>query len=463
MTDIGYMAVGAGVGVLVGGAIAWLLAAQRGRNAAHAEIESLKNEHHLMLEDSAKALEEARSRIGEISTEGARMEAQLEAAENLRVEEKLANQRALELARESHEKALADMREAFTALSAKALHSANERFIQQANENFQKHHERAQGDLEKRQQSIGSLLKPLEGQLKQYQDRMGQTDTRQSSAIGEVKKHLETLATQSQSLASETIQLRQILGSNQARGRWGEETLRRVVEAAGMSSHCDFHEQTVAGDAKPDMTVHLPGERMIIVDSKVPDLEFLNTLSEADDTRRKETLVAHAAKLKSTIKALNDRNYPEQFSNALDHVVLFLPAESLFSAALEGDSDLIIWAQQRKILLATPASLIALLRSVSLSWQQHAQTENAQKIATAAQDLFKRVQVFVGHLDGIRKGLTSATTAYNKAVGSYERSVRPGGQKLKELGGTPDKQQLSEMGDIAEPLRLPPDSGTIEE
>ncbi len=226
------------------------------------------------------------------------------------------------------------------------------------------------------------------------QKNLQSSSAAQSSALGEVKKHLETLAQSNQSLAQETQQFRMVLKSNQARGRWGEETLRRVVEAAGMSAHCDFTEQTVAGDSKPDLVVRLPGERIIIVDAKVPDFDFLNALDAADETKRRDSLAAHAAKLKQTIKALADRDYPTQFPNSLDYVVLFLPAESLFSAALEGDQELIVWAAQKKILLTTPASLIALLRSVSVSWQQHAQTENAQKILEEAQTLYARVVKF---------------------------------------------------------------------
>ena len=263
--------------------------------------------------------------------------------------------------------------------------------------------------------------------MKTYQQRLAQSETSQSSALGEVKKHLETLAQQSQSLSNETLQLRRVLSSNQARGRWGEETLRRVVEAAGLSAHCEFEEQTQAGDSKPDLIVKLPGERIIIVDSKVPDLDFLSALNEADPVKRSESLGAHAAKLKSTIRALAERDYPSQFPNALDFVVLFLPAESLFSAALEGDRDLIVWAASKQILLASPASLIALLRSVSVSWQQHAQTENAQKIAEAAQEFYARVVKFFEHFDKIRSGLEKANAAFNDAAASFQTRVRPAG------------------------------------
>jgi len=228
------------------------------------------------------------------------------------------------------------------------------------------------------------------------------------------------------------------------------------VEAAGMSAHCDFTEQTQAGENRPDLVVRLPGDRFIIVDAKVPDFDFLNALESADDAKRAEALAAHAAKLKATIKALADRDYPSQFPNALDYVVLFVPAESLFSAALEGDHDLIVWAAGKRILLATPASLIALLRSVSVSWQQHAQTENAQKIAEAAQELYARVCKFTEHFERIRDGLAKANDAFNDAVGSYERMVRPAGEKIQKLGGTAPGKELADIQPLDSTLRLPP-------
>jgi DNA recombination protein RmuC len=245
------------------------------------------------------------------------------------------------------------------------------------------------------------------------------------------------------------------LKSNQARGRWGEETLRRVVEAAGMSAHCDFSEQTASGENRPDLIVKLPGERFIIVDAKVPDFDFLHALESAEPLKRAESLLAHATKLKETIRNLAARDYPRQFPNALDYVVLFVPAESLFSAALEGDRDLIIWAAEKRILLATPASLIALLRSVSVSWQQHSQTENAQKIAEAAQELFSRVVKFTEHFEKIRSGLERANSAFNEATGSYERMVKPSGERLQKLGGGTSAKELAEVRPLDATLRLP--------
>tara|TARA_Y100001934_G_C12380231_1_gene791934 strand:- start:4731 stop:5567 length:837 start_codon:yes stop_codon:yes gene_type:complete len=207
-----------------------------------------------------------------------------------------------------------------------------------------------------------------------------------------------------------------------------------VLWYAVSTGSCESSEQVRAEEGKPDLVVQLPGDRVILADSKVPDLNFLSTLDEADDVKRKDAMAAHAAKMKSTIKALADRDYPSQFPNSLGYVVFFLPAESLFSAALEGDRALIVWAAPKRILLATPASLIALLRSVAVSWQQHEQTIYARRIAEMAKDLFSRVATFTKHFDNIRAGLDRATKAYNEAVGSYERSVRPSGERLLKLG-----------------------------
>jgi DNA recombination protein RmuC len=386
------------------------------------------------------------------------------AVEGLAAERKLLEERRqdyerrLQEQREAQEKALADLREAFRALSADALEKNAPQFLQMAEASFQKLQETAKGDLAQRQESIAGLLKPLEEQLKTYQQRLAQSETAQSSTMGEVKKQLETLTNRSESLAQETEKFRTVLKSNQARGRWGEETLRRVVEAAGMSAHCDFSEQTHGEDGRPDLIVRLPGNRIIIVDSKVPDLDFIAALETADPEKRGLSLEAHAAKLKETIKSLAARKYPAQFENALDHVVLFLPAESLFSAALEGDNELIVWAARQKIMLATPASLIGLLRAVSVSWDQQKQSENTRAISEAAQELYKRVATFSEHFARIRDGLAKAHDAFNDASGSWERMVRPQGEKLVKLGAVASKE-IAELNPLETSLRLPANPG----
>ncbi len=452
MSVAAYILLGFALGSIVG----WLVTMAFFRRPAGSFNDSgLENELRNQLKQREKELNEAREQAAATSRELATAHANCCAAEKFLAEQKQLHEKALADARLAQEKAIHDLREAFKALSADALKQTQPQFLQLANETLSKFQEAAKGDLDKRQESIKTLVEPLKQQLETYQKRLQQSETSQSATLGEVKKQLESLAQNSQTLSSETLQLRKVLSSNQARGRWGEETLRRVVEGAGMSAHCDFSEQTQSGESKPDLIVRLPGDRLIIVDAKVPDLDFLQALDAADATKRAEALAEHATKLKATIKSLADRNYPRQFANALDYVVLFVPAESLFSAALEGDRDLIIWAAQRQIMLATPASLIALLRSVSMSWQQHAQTENAREIAAAAQELFSRVVKFTEHFERIRVNLQKTNEAFNDAVGSYDRMVRPSGEKLVKLGGTVPGKELADVPPTDGNLRLP--------
>lgn len=452
MPSVAYLLIGIVVGVSIGFLIGWLL----GRNRPSVTDNRLENELRQQVGQRESELAQTRAQLSESNNARAAAEAQRSAAEKLISEQRALHERAMLEAKEAQAKALADLRDAFKALSADTLKQSAPEFLRLAEQSFGKFQETAKGDLEKRHESIKTLVEPLKQQLEAYQKRLQQSESAQSSTLGEVKKQLDLLSQQSQSLANETQQFRMVLKSNQARGRWGEETLRRVVEAAGMSVHCDFSEQIKEGESKPDLMVRLPGERVIIVDAKVPDFDFLNALESADPLKRAESLAAHATKLKSTIRSLADRDYPKQFPSALDYVVLFVPAESLFSAALEGDHDLIVWAAEKRILLATPASLIALLRSVAVSWQQYAQTENAAAIAEAAQELFNRVCKFTEHFERIRSGLEQANNAYNAAVGSYERMVRPAGERIQKLRGETTGKELAEIAVLEGGLRLPP-------
>ena len=443
------------LGGLLGLLIGWLLA--RGKQTVAPNDQRLENELRQQLTQREGELNQSRNELVGIKTSLATALANQASAEKLLTDQRALHERALAEARESQTKALVDLREAFKALSADALKQTAPEFLRLAEQSFGKFQETAKGDLAQRQEAIKGLVEPLKQQLDTYQKRLQQSETAQADTLGKVKEQLTALAASSQSLAVETAQFRSVLKSNQARGRWGEETLRRVVEAAGMSAHCDFTEQKSGDDAdkRPDLIVRLPGDRYIIVDAKVPELDFLSALEVADPTKRAESLAAHAGKLKATIKALADRDYPSQFPNALDYVVLFLPAESLFSAALEGDHDLIVWAANKRIMLATPASLIALLRSVSVSWQQHAQTENAQKIAESARELYSRVVTFTEHFERIRDGLEKANDAFNKAASSFQSRVRPAGERLAELGGGAEGKSLADISPLeATPQKL---------
>jgi DNA recombination protein RmuC len=446
-----------GIAFFIGGAlgllIGWLLPHNRASVPADSRLEE---ELRRQLAERETQVTQLRAQLAEAGNARAAADARQSSAEQLLADQKQIHERSLSEARQAQDKALTDLREAFKALSADALKQTAPEFLRLAEQSFGRFQATAQGDLDKRQEAIKTLVEPLKQQLETYQQRLQQSESAQSSTLGEVKKQLDLLSVQSQSLAAETQQFRMVLKSNQARGRWGEETLRRVVEAAGMSAHCDFTEQTQSGENRPDLIVRLPGDRFIIVDAKVPDLDFLSALEAADNARRAELLAAHAAKFRATIKQLADRDYPHEFPNALDYVVLFVPAESLFSAALENDHDLIIWAAARRILLATPASLIALLRSVSVSWQQHAQTENAQKIAEAAQEFYARVTKFTEHFEKIRTGLDRANAAYNDAAASFQTRVRPAGERLTELGGGTGGKELADLQPLDPTLRLPP-------
>ncbi len=407
---------------LAGLVLGWILASLRNRGADSGVEDELRKQ----ISEKDSQLSEARNRENILIAEKSSAAAERDAAKAL----------------------FENQKEAFKVMSAEALEQNRKQLV---NQNLE--------SLLQRQEAIKTMLTPLEEQLKTYQQRLQQSETAQSTTLGEVKQKLETLTQRSESLAKETEQFRMVLKSNQARGRWGEETLRRVVEAAGMSAHCDFTEQVVEGDAKPDMLVHLPGDRVIIVDAKTPDLDFLSDLETTDPEKRKAVLEEHANKLKGTIKALADRDYPAQFPNALKQVVLFLPAESLYSTALEGAHDLFPMAAKRKIMLATPATLIGLLHAISMSWDQQKQTENSQAIAAEAQKLYERVVVFMDHFGRIGEGLAKAGAAFNQAASSYESRVRPSGERLAELGVSTGGKGLPDLKPVESSLRLPADPG----
>ncbi|MGY8655038.1 MAG: DNA recombination protein RmuC, partial [Verrucomicrobiia bacterium] len=282
MSPQAYLLIGIAIGALAGFAIGWLL---RSRKSVATPVETptdtgLIDELKRQSDRATSETENLREKLSHADKALATAEANRGAAEKLLAEQKEIHTRALAEARSAQEAALASLKDAFKGLSAEALQKSHPEFIRQANETFAKFQETAKGDLTQRQQEIAKLLEPLKQQLDTYQRKLSQSETNQNTALTELKKQFENLSAQSQSLSSETLQLRQVLSSSQARGRWGEETLRRVVEAAGMSQHCDFTEQTQSGDSKPDMIVRLPGDRYIIVDAKAPDLDFLNALEE---------------------------------------------------------------------------------------------------------------------------------------------------------------------------------------
>ena len=302
---------------------------------------------------------------------------------------------------------------------------------------------------------VEPLIAQINTALESYRNAMQQGLSGQGEAIAAVNAQMKQISEATNLLAASTNDFTSVLKSSQHRGKWGEQTLRRVVEAAGLSALCDFTEQSSQDDTRPDLIINLPENRCVIIDSKVP--EFDVALANQAAPNRKELVKAHAVKLRATIKALAARNYPAAQAKAerkaFDKVILFLPAESLLSTALEGDNDLIIDAGNEGILLATPATLMGFLSAINLTWQQHKQAENSAQIASEAAVLYERVVTFMGHFTKARRGLSSAVDAFNSAIGSYEDRVRPQGREVLALGVAQGSDALEKIEKITGGVR----------
>ena len=306
---------------------------------------------------------------------------------------------------------------------------------------------------------VASQVTPLIAQINtalgNYRQTMEQSLSSQGDALAAVRNQMQTISETTAALATSTTDFTSVLKSSQHRGKWGEQTLRNVVEAAGLSPHCDFAEQVSQDDSRPDLIVKLPGNRCIIIDSKVP--EFDVALADQAAPNRRELVASHALKLKKTIRDLAAKNYAtameKQGVTPFDKVVLFLPAESLLSTALEGDNDLIMDAGRAGILIATPATLIGFLGAINLAWQQHTQAANAGKIAAEATELFDRLVKFAEHFTKVRKGLLAASESLDAAIGSYETRIRPQGERVRELGGAASRDELAEIAPVNANIR----------
>jgi DNA recombination protein RmuC len=382
----------------------------------------------LDVELAAAGAESAAARAGE-----ARLEAAL-ASERAASAEKLAVVHAAETA----------LREAFQALSAKALQDNNQAFLALAKSALGEFQQRAAGDLEHRRQAIDALVKPISESLDRVGAQLQTVEKERVGAYSALSEQVQALALGQQQLQGETANLVRALRTPSVRGRWGEMQLRRVVELAGMLPHCDFHEQqTVAtedGRRRPDLIVQLPGGRHVVVDAKAPLLAYLDAVEATDDDAlRDANLKEHARQVRDHVAALGAKTYWAQFQPSPELVVMFLPAETFLNAALQHDPTLIEFAAIKRVVLASPTSLIALLYAVAHGWQQQAVAENVFELSRLGRDLYDRLRTMVAHFEQMRRGLNTATTAYNDAMGSLEKRVLVAARRFQELNaGAPD-------------------------
>lgn len=336
----------------------------------------------------------------------------------------------------------AELRGVFEQLAKDALRSNGEIFLQLARESFGREQAKAQGALHERETAIATMLAPIHNALQKTAQQVEALERERRDAFASLRTQIESLTGGQQQLSRETRNLVTALRRPEVRGRWGEMTLRRVVELAGMVERCDFTEQLQVsaddGALRPDMIVHMPEGRDLVVDAKAPLDAFLEAVEAGSDEQRNDALRRHAGQVEARVRALASKSYWAQFQNSPEFAVLFLPGDQFLSAALAQNPAMLDTALERGVIIATPSTLIALLKSVAYGWRQADVTANAVVIRDLGQDLYRRLGAFAGHLDKLGNRLTGAVDAYNSAVGSLERSVLPQARRFSELGVTAD-------------------------
>jgi DNA recombination protein RmuC len=349
------------------------------------------------------------------------------------------------------EQAKTQLADAFKALSSDALKSNNRSFLDLAQQTFSKYQEVAKGELDQRKSAIDELVKPIQQSLKDFDDKVQKIEKDRAGAYGELSQQVKSLLDTEGQLRLETGKLVRALSAPRTRGRWGELQLKRVVELAGMMNHCDFVEQQTAsteeGRLRPDMIVRLPSGKSIVVDAKAPLDAYLEAIATTDDGVRKAKLVDHARQVRDRITELSKKSYWAQFQPTPEIVVLFIPGEAFFSAALEQDPSLIEQGANG-VILATPTTLIALLKAVYYGWNQENLTANAQKISALGRDLYKRVSSLAGHFESLGNKLKGAVESYNNAIGSLENRVLTSARQFQNLDVATHEPEIATLPSV---------------
>lgn len=370
-------------------------------------------------------------------------------------------QAGLETERKGHaarveelEKMGAEVERKFAVLASDALGKNSETFLKLLSERFDRHKVSADKDLEERQKAIETLVKPISESLSKFEHKVGELEKAREGAYHAITQQVRSLADGQVGLRTETNKLVQALRRPQTRGRWGEYQLRNVLEMAGMTEHVDFvEEKTIqrdGGHVRPDVIVRLPGDKSVVVDAKTPLESYLTAVEATDDETREQHLAVHARQVRDHVRVLGSREYWKALSVTPDFVVMFVPGEAFFAAAIESDPTLFEQALRQRVLISTPTTFIALVKAIAYGWQQEKLAENAQAVAALARDLFERIKVFGGHMGDLGRSLRQAVDRYNKSVGSLEGRVLPAARKFESLGVAPAGSSIPEM----EPIEL---------
>jgi DNA recombination protein RmuC len=349
------------------------------------------------------------------------------------------------------DRAMEQLDRRFDDLAGRQLRENIENFLRLARENLGGHQQNAQASLKEREQAIEALVKPIQDSLVRTSEALREIEAERQRDFGSLRQHLTDMRESHSALQRETRNLVQALSKPQVRGQWGEIALRRLVELAGMTSHCDFEEQVYVvgedGTQRPDMVVHLPEGHDVVVDVKTPLDAYLAATEAPTDEARAAALRRHAQHVAERVRILSSRNYTAQFSQAPQFVVLFLPGDQFLSSALDQQPDLLDRAMSSNIILTTPSTLLALLKTVYNGWQNVRLAENAERIRGLAEDLYARIATFRNHMGKMGSALESSLRAFNSAVGSLERSVLPGARKFTELG-VRGERPIEELAEI---------------